>query len=128
MTKSVGFFSTYNLWPINFETEIELIQKELNKSSKVFVYHCNKQLERCDMIVRFTDKKKKYQEISEKSCNSCIKKQNYGFNLISGNIIKSPLIDDEFEILKHDLDDHEIESSGSLKKLKIDFNLESLIY
>ena len=82
MTIPVGFFSTYNLLPIHFETEIELIQQELNKSSKVFVYHCNKQLERCDMIVRFTDKKKKYQEISEQSCNSCIKKQNYGFNLI----------------------------------------------
>ncbi len=42
------------------------------------------------MIVDFAERHNtSYIEIAEKSCNSCVKKQNYGFNLIFGSIRKS---------------------------------------
>lgn len=122
---NVGVFSTYTLLPSHFETDLELIQRELNQNSKVYVYHCQKKMQRCSMIVDFAKRRNtSYTEIAEKSCNSCVKKQNYGFNLLSGNIIKSPLIDDEFEHRNYDVDENEIESYKAIKELKIDKNFD----
>ena len=50
MKNNIGVFSTHALWPSHFETELEIIQDEINAGNIVTVFHCDTSIKQCETI------------------------------------------------------------------------------
>ena len=87
-------FNFYPLWPVHWETSLEVAESLIRLNQKIFLFNCNSDFTFCDS-----------NPSNEKTkCESCILRQNKGLNLLSGkfsnsNFIESPTnikIIDEF--------------------------------
>lgn len=125
MNNNIGVFTTHYLWPSHFETDLEIIQENINLGNNVTVYHCKEQIEQCELIwIRSIKQNLSFEVEKEKICAWCKSKQKAGFELIDGKFKKHALINQK-EIKKHyELDVAYLESSEKLKEIRIDDNYD----
>jgi len=105
----VAVFSAHVLWPTHYETELEIIQKHLDKKDSVYHIYCNGALLPCDLNL---DKNKN-------KCAKCIERRVSGQELLEGNFEKiklNPIKKDSFKFENIE----EIKNIEELKKLKYD--------
>lgn len=76
------FFPTHVLWTPHYETELELIQRHLDKGDNIIQAVCNAQLPTCDVNLRRTSY----------LCSLCITRRLKGKSLLSGKIKNIPVI------------------------------------
>ena len=67
-------FNFYPLWPVHWETGLEIAESLIKLNQKVFVFNCNSDFSFCDS-----------NPSNEKiNCDTCVSRQNNGINLLSG--------------------------------------------
>lgn len=121
MKNNIGIFSTHVLWPSHFETDLEIIQNELNIANKVVVFHCSGEINQCELIwSKAIKQKKSINELRKETCDYCIKKQNMGFRLLQGEFLKEQLISEKEKQTSYSLKDEFLTDVSKLKALVID--------
>lgn len=77
----VGFLNTCLNWVPHFETDLELIDKHLEKGDEVFWFDCNSQLSFCQPNPNH----------KKSICQECIKRKNRGLALLEKKVTRVPL-------------------------------------
>jgi hypothetical protein len=67
-------FNFYPLWPIHWETSLEIAESLTRLNQKVFLFNCNSDFSFCDSNP----------SNDVINCNNCVSRQNSGINLLSG--------------------------------------------
>jgi hypothetical protein len=121
MKENIGVFSTHPLWPSHLETDLEIIQREIDEGNEGYMFHCDSCIENCEIIWNMANKKGiESSEIRQKTCDTCITKQTKGFSLLKGSFIKNSLISVEEKNKIYELDDFFLTDREKLKQLVID--------
>ncbi|CAD5268106.1 MULTISPECIES: hypothetical protein [unclassified Imperialibacter] len=72
----VAFFSSHNLWPSHYETELELMQKHLDHGHDIVQMSCFSELKACDQnLTNAVD-----------TCFLCCKKRKLGVDLLDSKV------------------------------------------
>jgi len=118
---NIGIFSTHNLWPIHFETDLELLQKNLDIKNNVFFYHCDRSITNCELIWHLAlQYKVTINQQRKGTCFYCQEKQKMGFSLIDGTFVLQSLISDDQKKTQYTIDPNAFESETTIKNLVID--------
>lgn len=121
MKNNIGIFSTHALWPSHFETELEIIQSEIDRGSNVYVFNCDKAIDRCEVIWNRSQRVgKNIEELRQRTCNICQHKQDTGYGLIKGFFSKQSLIIPSQKDRQYQLDPFYLKDTANLKKLIVD--------
>ena len=118
---NIGIFSTHNLWPTHFETDLELLQKNLDIKNDVFFYHCDKSITNCELIWHLALQSNVTINRKRKAiCFYCQNKQKRGFSLIDGKFVLQSLISDKQKKIKYTIDPNAFVKETTVKELVID--------
>jgi hypothetical protein len=121
MKNNIGIFSTHALWPSHFETDLELIQQEVDFGNKVIVISCDSCIEQCELIWNKTVRhNKSSEELRVNMCKTCQTKQFTGLSLIKGDFQKESLITKEEQLKTYPINESYLANSTTLKQLVID--------
>ncbi|NWJ51793.1 MAG: hypothetical protein HXX14_13110 [Bacteroidetes bacterium] len=122
---NIGIFATHYLWPSHFETDLELLQQNLDSKNKVFFYNCNKCIKNCELIWNLAvEQNVTIDQIKNATCFQCQEKQQRGYSLIKGQFVLQSILFNKQNKKKYIIADKELESADTLKKLVIDNNYE----
>jgi hypothetical protein len=118
---NIGIFSTHNLWPTHFETELELLQKNLDIKNNVFFYHCDKSITNCELIWHFALQQNVTINRQRKgTCFYCQEKQKRGLLLIDGTFLLQSLISNKQKKIQYTIEPEALVNETTIKKLVID--------